>query len=369
MKPLAGRTVLVTRPADQSVELVRRLRALGATALVAPTIEIGPIRSATLTRALRELSAGGFAWITLTSRATVDVLASRLNDPGDVRANVAAITGLCFLGTGPRFAPGAGGSPTSCQRRSRPPVWRARSLVAKDACCVRAPTSPHRVWRMRSPRRGGRPNASMPTARRWHDRPAEHARAARRRGRRHHVHERVHGPRFRRRDGRGPGQPEGGRDRAGHRGRGAHAWAPRVSGGTPAHDRGTPQRARAGPGRGVGRIARMSFPTAAAPDAPYAGAPCADPRPIWSPATDRAAVRQGGHRRRRPHRVDAGQFQHTLESLRKEAVDIASRGVTAFMVFAVPEHKDADGSEARTRMASRNARSRCCTTNSVTSTW
>jgi len=41
-----------------------------------------------------------------------------------------------------------------------------------------------------------------------------------------------------------------------------------------------------------------------------------------------------------------GQFQHTLESLRKEAVDIASRGVIAFMVFAVPEHKDADGSEA-----------------------
>jgi len=72
---------------------------MGATALVAPTIEIGPIRSATLTRALRELSAGGFAWITLTSRATVDVLASRLNDPGDVRANVAAIgegTGAAF---------------------------------------------------------------------------------------------------------------------------------------------------------------------------------------------------------------------------------------------------------------------------------
>ena len=41
-----------------------------------------------------------------------------------------------------------------------------------------------------------------------------------------------------------------------------------------------------------------------------------------------------------------GQFQHTLESLRKEAVDIAARGVTAFMVFAVPERKDAEGSEA-----------------------
>ena len=41
-----------------------------------------------------------------------------------------------------------------------------------------------------------------------------------------------------------------------------------------------------------------------------------------------------------------GQMQHTLESLRKEAVDIASRGVLAFMLFGVPEHKDAEGTEA-----------------------
>ena len=41
-----------------------------------------------------------------------------------------------------------------------------------------------------------------------------------------------------------------------------------------------------------------------------------------------------------------GQFQHTLETLRKEATDIASRGVIAFMLFGVPEHKDAEGSEA-----------------------
>jgi porphobilinogen synthase len=41
-----------------------------------------------------------------------------------------------------------------------------------------------------------------------------------------------------------------------------------------------------------------------------------------------------------------GQFQHTLETLRKEATDIASRGVTAFMLFGVPERKDAEGSEA-----------------------
>ena len=41
-----------------------------------------------------------------------------------------------------------------------------------------------------------------------------------------------------------------------------------------------------------------------------------------------------------------GQSQHTLESLRKEAAEIASRGVLAFMLFGVPERKDAEGSEA-----------------------
>ena len=41
-----------------------------------------------------------------------------------------------------------------------------------------------------------------------------------------------------------------------------------------------------------------------------------------------------------------GQYQHTIESLRKEAADIRSRGVLAFMVFGVPARKDAEGSEA-----------------------
>ncbi len=41
-----------------------------------------------------------------------------------------------------------------------------------------------------------------------------------------------------------------------------------------------------------------------------------------------------------------GQLQHTVESLRKEAAEIASRGVLAFMLFGVPERKDAEGSEA-----------------------
>jgi porphobilinogen synthase len=41
-----------------------------------------------------------------------------------------------------------------------------------------------------------------------------------------------------------------------------------------------------------------------------------------------------------------GHAQHTMESLRKEAVDIASRGVTAFVLFGVPSVKDAEGSES-----------------------
>jgi porphobilinogen synthase len=41
-----------------------------------------------------------------------------------------------------------------------------------------------------------------------------------------------------------------------------------------------------------------------------------------------------------------GQTQHTLESLRKEAQEIASRGVTAFMLFGIPEAKDPEGSQA-----------------------
>ena len=41
-----------------------------------------------------------------------------------------------------------------------------------------------------------------------------------------------------------------------------------------------------------------------------------------------------------------GQFQHTIESLRKESVELAESGVRAFMLFGVPERKDPEGSEA-----------------------
>ena len=41
-----------------------------------------------------------------------------------------------------------------------------------------------------------------------------------------------------------------------------------------------------------------------------------------------------------------GQAQHTLESLAKEAREIAARGIVAFVLFGIPERKDPEGSEA-----------------------
>lgn len=92
MKPtLAGRTVVVTRPAEQAEPLVRALERRGARVLVAPAIRLVPARSATLTRALEDLARGDFSWITLTSAVTADVLRERLTSPDDVRAKVAVI--------------------------------------------------------------------------------------------------------------------------------------------------------------------------------------------------------------------------------------------------------------------------------------
>lgn len=90
-RTLAGRTILVTRPAEQAAPLVRELEHRGARVLVAPTIRLIPARSAALTAELKELTAGRFDWIALTSAATVDVLRDRLASPRDVRAQAAAI--------------------------------------------------------------------------------------------------------------------------------------------------------------------------------------------------------------------------------------------------------------------------------------
>ncbi len=89
-RPLDGRTVLITRPREQADDLAALLEARGAATLVAPSIRIRPARSRVLDRALADLAAGEFTWITLTSRATVDVLSQRLG-ADELRARVAAV--------------------------------------------------------------------------------------------------------------------------------------------------------------------------------------------------------------------------------------------------------------------------------------
>jgi uroporphyrinogen III methyltransferase/synthase len=90
VKPLTGRTVVVTRPQPEADELARVLERRGARTLVAPAIELSPVRSAALRKALGELADGTFAWVTLTSPRTVAVLAEHLQ-PNDVRSKVAVV--------------------------------------------------------------------------------------------------------------------------------------------------------------------------------------------------------------------------------------------------------------------------------------
>ena len=90
-EPLAGKTILVTRPADRATRLVNLLDQRGARVMVAPAIDLRPVRSAALSKALRDLAAGSFDWIVLTSPATVRMLDERLDGRHNVRAKVASV--------------------------------------------------------------------------------------------------------------------------------------------------------------------------------------------------------------------------------------------------------------------------------------
>lgn len=64
--PLAGRSVLVLRPAAQQADLVDALERLGATAVVAPAVEILPLEDwGAVDDALARL--GSFGWVVFTS--------------------------------------------------------------------------------------------------------------------------------------------------------------------------------------------------------------------------------------------------------------------------------------------------------------
>jgi uroporphyrinogen-III synthase len=136
---LAGRTIVVTRPAERSGHLVSALEDRGARVIVAPSIALRPVRSAALTAALRDLAAGRFAWITLTSPATIAMLADRLTMPDDVRAKVAAIGD----GTAAAFERYAG-RPADLRPRAFTTEGLARAFPRGDGrvLCPRADIAP-----------------------------------------------------------------------------------------------------------------------------------------------------------------------------------------------------------------------------------
>ena len=76
-RPLVGRTILVTRPIEQSEGLVESLSELGAAVLVQPAIEIGPPRDwAPADTAIGELDA--FDWLVFSSANGVRYFLERL---------------------------------------------------------------------------------------------------------------------------------------------------------------------------------------------------------------------------------------------------------------------------------------------------
>ena len=80
LSSLAGRRVVVTRSAEQAGEMEALLRDRGAEPLAYPCIAIAaPADTGPLDGALRDLAAGRFDWLVLTSSNAVTVLAERLH--------------------------------------------------------------------------------------------------------------------------------------------------------------------------------------------------------------------------------------------------------------------------------------------------
>jgi uroporphyrinogen-III synthase len=138
VRSLAGRTVMVTRPADHASALTVLLEGRGATVLQAPTIELRPAAGRSLDRAVDVIAEGRYAWVTLTSRTTVAVLRARLA-PEEMRTRVAAIG----EGTAAAYRSWTGRDPDLV-----PPTFETASLGASfpfgdgDVLCLRADIAP-----------------------------------------------------------------------------------------------------------------------------------------------------------------------------------------------------------------------------------
>jgi uroporphyrinogen-III synthase len=93
--PLAGRCVVVTRPADEEGKLADLLRSAGAEVLEAPSIEILPAEdTGPLDEAVSDLCEGGFAWVVFSSPRAVDAACERMDALGYRRGMAAMIAAV-----------------------------------------------------------------------------------------------------------------------------------------------------------------------------------------------------------------------------------------------------------------------------------
>jgi len=90
---LEGRVILVTRPRNQSADLVDMLRQRGGQPILAPAIRLTPAPAAVLDRAVRQAAAGEFEWILFTSQVGVHALFRRLDALGLTASALAAHIG------------------------------------------------------------------------------------------------------------------------------------------------------------------------------------------------------------------------------------------------------------------------------------
>jgi uroporphyrinogen III methyltransferase/synthase len=100
--PLAGKRVLVARPAEQSSSTVELLEARGAKPIVAPAISIhDPADPAPMRRAVREL--GTYGWVAFTSVNGVERALREVERQG---GGAAAFDGVKIAVVGPKTAKG-----------------------------------------------------------------------------------------------------------------------------------------------------------------------------------------------------------------------------------------------------------------------
>ncbi len=99
-RPLQGRRILVTRPADRAADLAWRLEELGAEVVTIPTIELAPAASASAFRsALRDMKR--FDWVVFTSPEGIEWF-QRLAAP--LHKDVRALAGRHLAAIGPKTA-------------------------------------------------------------------------------------------------------------------------------------------------------------------------------------------------------------------------------------------------------------------------